>query len=119
MNGGGIEGLGDDAAALRGAEVYMWGYLPGALPQRSPLLTPVIVRVPPSNGSWNDVCSGGCGFAMAISGGALSLQFVLLFLLFLDCELKKKKTTLLLSSSFVVMSLSAVSHFCFRGFKAF
>ena len=48
--------------------VYMWGYLPGALPQRTPLLTPVLVRVPPSGYSWKDVCGGGCGFAMAISG---------------------------------------------------
>jgi len=48
--------------------VFMWGYLPGALPQRTPLLTPVLVRVPPSVYSWGDVCGGGCGFAMAISG---------------------------------------------------
>ncbi|KAK6933120.1 hypothetical protein RJ641_036014, partial [Dillenia turbinata] len=50
--------------------VFMWGYLPGALPQRSPLLSPVMVRLPQSIGaghSWNDVCGGGCGFAMAIS----------------------------------------------------
>ncbi|XP_052184195.1 ultraviolet-B receptor UVR8 isoform X2 [Diospyros lotus] len=50
--------------------VYMWGYLPGALPQRSPLLSPVVVRLPPSVGagcSWKDVCGGGCGFAMAVS----------------------------------------------------
>ncbi|XP_028776173.1 ultraviolet-B receptor UVR8 [Neltuma alba] len=70
MNGDG-DGLGGDAAALQGFKVYMWGYLPGALPQRSPLLTPVPVRVPASVGSagysWKDVCGGGCGFAMAIS----------------------------------------------------
>ncbi|XP_031371927.1 ultraviolet-B receptor UVR8 isoform X2 [Punica granatum] len=51
--------------------VHMWGYLPGALPQRSPLLSPVVVRLPASVGaagsSWKDVCGGGCGFAMAIS----------------------------------------------------
>ncbi|XP_027330270.1 ultraviolet-B receptor UVR8-like [Abrus precatorius] len=47
--------------------LYMWGYLPGALPQRTPLLTPVPVRFPPSGYSWKDVCGGGCGFAMAIS----------------------------------------------------
>lgn len=48
--------------------VYMWGYLPGAMPQRSPILSPVVVRVPQSgNYSWKDVCGGGCGFAMAIS----------------------------------------------------
>ncbi|XP_060212896.1 ultraviolet-B receptor UVR8 isoform X2 [Lycium barbarum] len=52
--------------------VYMWGYLPGATPQRSPLLSPIVVRVPQQgivagNYSWKDVCGGGCGFAMAIS----------------------------------------------------
>ncbi|XP_022879213.1 ultraviolet-B receptor UVR8-like isoform X2 [Olea europaea var. sylvestris] len=50
--------------------VFMWGYLPGALPQRLPLLSPVVVRLPPSSSvgtSWKDVCGGGCGFAMAIS----------------------------------------------------
>ncbi|KAH1094748.1 hypothetical protein GYH30_040158 [Glycine max] len=46
----------------------MWGYLPGSLPQRMPLLMLVLVRVPPSGYSWKDVCGGGCGFAMAISG---------------------------------------------------
>nr|XP_043632411.1 ultraviolet-B receptor UVR8-like isoform X2 [Erigeron canadensis] len=50
--------------------VYMWGYLPGALPQRSPLLSPFEVRLPPSIDAgrfFTDVCGGGCGFAMAIS----------------------------------------------------
>ncbi|KAK9913604.1 hypothetical protein M0R45_037415 [Rubus argutus] len=49
--------------------VLMWGYLPGALPQRSPLLSPTIVRPagPSSDYSWRDVFGGGCGFAMAIS----------------------------------------------------
>ncbi|XP_027772775.1 ultraviolet-B receptor UVR8 isoform X3 [Solanum pennellii] len=53
--------------------VYMWGYLPGAMPQRSPLLSPIIVGVPQQgignagNYSWKEVCGGGCGFAMAIS----------------------------------------------------
>ncbi|PON37358.1 Regulator of chromosome condensation [Parasponia andersonii] len=46
--------------------VYMWGYLPGALPQRSPLLSPTTVRLPPTY-TWMDLCGGGCGFAMAIS----------------------------------------------------
>jgi hypothetical protein len=58
--------------------VYMWGYLPGALPQRTPLLTPV--RVPASGSNWKDVSGGGCGFAMAISGIALS--FPIYFALF-------------------------------------
>lgn len=75
MNGGGerveesvmlgMEGSGRDRM------VYMWGYLPGALPQRSPLLSPVVVRLPQSIGagsSWRDVFGGGCGFALAISG---------------------------------------------------
>ncbi|KAI4307585.1 hypothetical protein L6164_030757 [Bauhinia variegata] len=68
-------GGGGDAAALQEVKeklVYMWGYLPGALPQRTPLLTPVVVRVPQTicsaGYSWKDVCGGGCGFAMAISG---------------------------------------------------
>ncbi|XP_040987744.1 ultraviolet-B receptor UVR8-like isoform X4 [Juglans microcarpa x Juglans regia] len=73
MNGG---GKGDAEAVnmeeeIKGKLVYMWGYLPGALPQRSPLTSPVAVRVPPTIGSfgdsWKDVCGGGCGFAMAIS----------------------------------------------------
>ncbi|XP_010504417.1 PREDICTED: ultraviolet-B receptor UVR8-like [Camelina sativa] len=46
--------------------VYMWGYLPGASPQRSPLMSPVEVKIPPAVGSsWKDVSGGGCGFAMA------------------------------------------------------
>ena len=52
-------------------EVYMWGYLPGALPQRSPLLSPLEVKFTPlvdAGRFWTDVCGGGCGFAMAISG---------------------------------------------------
>src|SRR5262249_29439209 len=83
MNGERNEG-GDDAAALQEDKklVYMWGYLPGALPQRAPLLSPVVVTVPPtvcsSGYSWKDVCGGGCGFATAISG-ALSSQFILRF----------------------------------------
>ncbi|XP_030469741.2 ultraviolet-B receptor UVR8 isoform X3 [Syzygium oleosum] len=46
--------------------VHMWGYLPGALPQRAPLLSPVPVRTTAA-AAWRDVCGGGCGFAMAIS----------------------------------------------------
>ncbi|CAE6076356.1 unnamed protein product [Arabidopsis arenosa] len=46
--------------------VYMWGYLPGASPQRSPLMSPVEVKIPPAvESSWKDVSGGGCGFAMA------------------------------------------------------
>ncbi|RZC19841.1 hypothetical protein D0Y65_006617 [Glycine soja] len=50
--------------------IKMWGYLPRALPHRMPLLTLVLVRVPPFGYSWKDVCGGGCGFTMAISGGS-------------------------------------------------
>lgn len=54
-------------AEEREKAVYMWGYLPGASLQRSPLQSPVLVKLPPSIGSWKDVSGGGCGFAMAIS----------------------------------------------------
>lgn len=68
--------------------VFMWGYLPGALPQRTPLLCPVVVRLPGKDDTdgqvWRDVCGGGCGFAMAISGdfslNHLFFSFLLLFL---------------------------------------
>lgn len=73
MNGEGDE-RGGHAAPLQEVKeklVYMWGYLPGALPQRTPLLTPVAARVPTPAYSWKDVCGGGCGFAMAISGAYL------------------------------------------------
>ncbi|XP_068485359.1 ultraviolet-B receptor UVR8-like isoform X1 [Phaseolus vulgaris] len=59
-------GEGSEGGALQRV-LYMWGYLPGALPQRTPLLTPVAVRFPPCCYSWKDVCGGGCGFAIAIS----------------------------------------------------
>lgn len=48
--------------------VFMWGYLPGALPQRTPILSPTVVPLPQGGASWKDVCGGGCGFAMAIEG---------------------------------------------------
>jgi hypothetical protein len=51
--------------------VYMCGYIPGASPEKSPILSPVPVRLPGSidgGDSRKDVCGGGCGFAMAISG---------------------------------------------------
>ncbi|XAR71988.1 hypothetical protein NMG60_11018467 [Bertholletia excelsa] len=72
MNG---DSTGGEGVKMEGAKgrlvVLMWGYLPGALPQRSPLLSPVTARLPPSVATgclWKDVCGGGCGFAMAISG---------------------------------------------------
>ncbi|XP_050250593.1 ultraviolet-B receptor UVR8 isoform X1 [Quercus robur] len=73
MNGEGIGGGEEEAErmeVIREKLVYMWGYLPGASPQRSPLISPVAVRVPTETlggDSWKDVCGGGCGFAMAIS----------------------------------------------------
>lgn len=78
MNGEGNEAL------VKEKLVYMWGYLPGALPQRTPLLTPVPVRVPASCCDWRDVCGGGCGFAMAISG-AVPFSNLLLFLPLFNC----------------------------------
>ncbi|TQE08237.1 hypothetical protein C1H46_006204 [Malus baccata] len=54
----------------REALVYMWGYLPGVLPEKSPILSLSPVRFPnrmEGGYSWKDVCGGGCGFAMAIS----------------------------------------------------
>lgn len=65
--------------------VYMWGYLPGASPQGSPLLSPVPVALPastPSEDSWKDVCGGGCGFAVAISGDSWVCYFFVAFLFF-------------------------------------
>lgn len=55
--------------------VYMWGYLPGASLEKSPILSPVPVPLsdPAFAGDlWKDVCGGGCGFAIAISGRLLS-----------------------------------------------
>ncbi|KAJ4704613.1 ultraviolet-B receptor UVR8-like [Melia azedarach] len=46
--------------------VYMWGYLPGISPEKSPILSPLPVLLPGAD-SWKDVCGGGCGFALAIS----------------------------------------------------
>lgn len=51
--------------------VYMWGYLPGASPEKAPMMSPVPVRLSDpvlAEDSWKGVCGGGCGFAMAISG---------------------------------------------------
>lgn len=76
MNGDGKSETGPSAAAAEEDEelvsrkmVYMWGYLPGASPQRSPLLSPAVVKISPAvESSWKDVSGGGCGFAMATSG---------------------------------------------------
>ncbi|XP_006290887.2 ultraviolet-B receptor UVR8 [Capsella rubella] len=66
VNNGGNVPIGECKATL----VYMSGYLPGAAPEKSPILSPVPVRLPAAvhgGDSWKDVCGGGCGFAMAIS----------------------------------------------------
>lgn len=60
----------------REALVYMSGYLPGVSPKKSPMLSLEPVQFPdPMDGgdSWKDVCGGGCGFAMAISGLILQI----------------------------------------------
>ncbi|KAL9426199.1 hypothetical protein AB3S75_033054 [Citrus x aurantiifolia] len=46
--------------------VYMWGYLPGTSPEKSPILSPIPARLCGGD-SWKDVCGGGCGFALATS----------------------------------------------------
>lgn len=50
--------------------IRMWGYLPAASIQRAPFLVPT--PVPPSSAGegWRTVCSGGCGFGVAISGSS-------------------------------------------------
>ncbi|GFP86361.1 ultraviolet-b receptor uvr8 [Phtheirospermum japonicum] len=58
---------GEEGVKMEEKMVFMWGYLPGALPQRTPILSPMVVRLPQDGGMWKDVCGGGCGFAMAIS----------------------------------------------------
>lgn len=65
---------GEEGVKMEEKFVFMWGYLPGALPQRTPILAPVVVRLPHGGNAWKDVCGGGCGFAMAISGN-LELNF--------------------------------------------
>lgn len=68
------EGEGGDSMKTeerREALVYMCGYLPGVSPEKSPVLSLAPVRFPnwkDGGDSWKDVCGGGCGFAMAISG---------------------------------------------------
>jgi len=86
MNGEGSEAMLMEKEML----VYMWGYLPGALPQRTPLLKPALVRDPPSGYSWRDVCGGGCGFAMAISGTNLYFVFSNYFFSFFELEIEEE-----------------------------
>lgn len=73
---------GEEGMRMEEKLVFMWGYLPGALPQRAPILSPVVVRLPHGENAWKDVCGGGCGFAMAISGNMeldLCAFFLVLF----------------------------------------
>lgn len=67
--------------------LYMCGYLPGASLEKSPILSPVLVRLPETvrgGDSWKDVCGGGCGFAMALSGHSFSL-FPAMYLILYSC----------------------------------
>lgn len=74
--------------------VYMWGYLPGALPQRSPILSPLAVRS--TVYAWKDVCGGGCGFAMAISGD-FSLKALSIFFNFFSWVVQRLHTGMTLT----------------------
>lgn len=47
--------------------ILMWGYLPAASPQRTALHHPMPVPPPSHEEGWKSICSGGCGFALAIS----------------------------------------------------
>lgn len=62
-----------DAAASGRNLVYVWGYLPGASVEKSPIAAPMSIRLGGGD-SWKDVCGGGCGFAMAISGQFLTVS---------------------------------------------
>lgn len=81
MNGGGNREEGNGKLEIqeeapstnnkkKSTAVLMWGYLPGISQQRSPLFSPSAVEFPYAGDSWKDVCGGGCGFAMAISGNS-------------------------------------------------
>lgn len=78
---------GEESMKMEEKLVFMWGYLPGALPQRTPILSPVVVRQSHSCGNaWKDVCGGGCGFAMAISGNfELNVFGIHNFFFFFNC----------------------------------
>ncbi|CAK9185356.1 unnamed protein product [Ilex paraguariensis] len=79
MIGKGGESEGEKMEEHKESVVLMWGYLHGVSSQRSPILSPVKVRLPEtgvSGDSWKDVCGGGCGFAMAISGDSFISAFL-------------------------------------------
>nr|XP_024364805.1 ultraviolet-B receptor UVR8-like isoform X2 [Physcomitrium patens] len=59
--------VGGENAAAGECSVRMWGYLPAASPQRTPLLQPTPVPVSVLNDPLKTVCNGGCGFGIAIS----------------------------------------------------
>uniref|UniRef100_A0A0C9RZF0 TSA: Wollemia nobilis Ref_Wollemi_Transcript_415_2290 transcribed RNA sequence n=1 Tax=Wollemia nobilis TaxID=56998 RepID=A0A0C9RZF0_9CONI len=48
-------------------DIFMWGYLPAVSQQRAPLLSPTPVPRSTTQEPWKEVCSGGCGFALALS----------------------------------------------------
>lgn len=106
MNGNGGGGEESSRMIMEGGRerwVYMWGYLPGALPERSPLLSPVVVRLPPSlavGTAWKDVCGGGCGFAVAISGHLIFFCFIITQFLVLLLNLLFEKVVLCVCACF-------------------
>ncbi|KAK4749497.1 hypothetical protein SAY87_026946 [Trapa incisa] len=66
VNGNGVADRESNVAAGGRNLVYVWGYLPGASIEKSPITNPLEVHLGGGD-SWKDVCGGGCGFAMAIS----------------------------------------------------
>lgn len=57
-----------NAAGSGVCKVCMWGYLPAASPQRTPLLHPTLVPITALDDPLKIVCNGGCGFGIGISG---------------------------------------------------
>lgn len=71
MNRGEVKEDGVNDKNEKQLEVLMCGYFPGVTAPRSPLTSPASVRFPEvevAEDSWKDVCAGGRGFGMAISG---------------------------------------------------
>ncbi|XP_024362461.1 uncharacterized protein [Physcomitrium patens] len=56
-----------NAAGSGVCKVCMWGYLPAASPQRTPLLHPTLVPITALDDPLKIVCNGGCGFGIGIS----------------------------------------------------
>jgi hypothetical protein len=63
---------------LEGIGIFMWGYLPAVSQQRAPLLLPTPVPRSTTQEPWDEACSGGCGFALAISGKFLIFKLLTL-----------------------------------------